>query len=92
MKESTPEATVLDLVGDPRHGGGLSNIATVIGEILEDDKLDIDQLVSVAEQYPLSVVQRTGWMIEHAAAEISKDVDLGPLANVANRRAERTLL
>lgn len=92
MRVSTPEATVLDLVGDPQHGGGLSNIATVIGELLEDDKLNIDQLVVAADQYPLSVVQRTGWMIEHAAAEIGKDVDLEHLANVATRRTERTLL
>ena len=45
MRVSTPEVTVLDLVGDPVHGGGLSNVATVIGDLLEDDKLDIDQLV-----------------------------------------------
>jgi predicted transcriptional regulator of viral defense system len=92
MKVSTPEATVLDLVDDPRHGGGLSNIATVIGELLEDDQLDIAQLVLAAVQYPLSVVQRTGWMIEHAASEIGKDVDLEGLAEIANRRTERTLL
>jgi predicted transcriptional regulator of viral defense system len=92
MKVSTPEATVLDLVGDPRHGGGLSNIATVIGDLLEDDKLDVEQLVAIAEQYPSSVLQRTGWMIERAAAEIGKDIDLERLAEVANRRTERTLL
>jgi predicted transcriptional regulator of viral defense system len=92
MRVSTSEATVLDLVGDPSHGGGLSNIATVIGDLLEDDKIDIAQLVLAAAHYPLSVVQRTGWMIEHAAAEIGKDIDLEDLAQVASRRNERTLL
>jgi hypothetical protein len=71
---------------------GLSNIATVIGDLLEDNKLDIAQLVLTAAHYPLSVVQRTGWMIEHAAGEIGKNVDLERLAVVANHRTERTLL
>jgi predicted transcriptional regulator of viral defense system len=92
MRVSTPEVTVLDLVGAPRHGGGLSNIATIIGELLEDDKVDLNQLAIVAHQYPLSVVQRAGWMIEHTAREIGKDVDLADLAEVANHRTERTLL
>ena len=92
MRVSTPEVTVLDLVGDPIHGGGLSNVATVIGDLLEDDKLDIVQLVKVAEHYPVSVIQRTGWMIEHGASEIRKSFDLEPLIDIANRRAERTLL
>ena len=92
MTVSTPEATVLDLIGEPRHGGGLSNIATIIGELLEDDRLNIDEVARVAELYPTSVVQRTGWMIERTAAEIGKDIDLERLAVIANRRAERTLL
>ncbi len=92
MRVSTPETTVLDLVGDPRHGGGLSNIATIIGELLDDDKLDIDQLNLAADHYPLSVVQRTGWMIERTAADVGKNVDLTGLATKASRRTERTLL
>jgi predicted transcriptional regulator of viral defense system len=92
MMVSTPEATVLDLVGEPRQGGGLSNIATVIGDLLEDDKINVDQLVLAASQYPLSVVQRTGWMIERAAAEIGRNIHLEELAAIANRRGERTLL
>lgn len=92
MRVSTPEVTVLDLVRDPIHGGGLSNVATVLGDLLEDHKLDIDQLAQVATGYPVSVVQRTGWMIEHAANEVGMNVDLEPLAEIANRRTERTLL
>ena len=92
MRVSTPEVTVLDLVGDPIHGGGLSNVATVIADLLEDDKLDIDQLVQVADRYPVAVVQRTGWMIEHAASELGANIDLEPLVDIANRRTERTLL
>jgi hypothetical protein len=43
---------VLDLVGDPRQGGRLSNIATVIGELLQHDKLDVTRLVRRAAHDP----------------------------------------
>lgn len=92
IKVSTPEVTVLDLVADPLHGGGLSNIATVIADLLEDDKINMKKLLTAVEHYPLAVAQRTGWMIEHAATEIGKEIDLEQLAAIASRRAERTLL
>ena len=92
IKVSTPEVTVLDLVADPTRGGGLSNIATVIADLLEDNRIRIDQLMNIVEQYPVSVAQRTGWMIERAAEETGKEIDLEPLAAIANHRAERTLL
>ena len=69
---ATPEVTVLDLVGRPEYGGGLSNVATVIAELLQDDKLDRVELARVATGYPTSVAQRTGWMVETAAAESSR--------------------
>ena len=89
---STPEATIFDLVGQPRHGGGLSNIATVIGELLDDAKVDLDLLAAIAGDCPSAVVQRTGWMIEHVAVEIGKSLDLTHLEAVAAQRTERTLL
>ena len=92
MNVSTPEATIFDLVGQPRHGGGLSNIATVIGELLDDAKVDLDLLATIAVEYPSAVVQRTGWMIEHVAVEIGKSLDLTRLEAVAAQRTERTLL
>lgn len=63
---------MLDLVGHPEYGGGLSNVATVIAELLQDDKLDQVELARVATGYPTSVAQRTGWMVETAAAESSR--------------------
>jgi predicted transcriptional regulator of viral defense system len=92
MRVSTPEVTVLDLVGDPAYGGGLSNIATVISDLLEDDKILIGSLAKAAVDYPVAVVQRTGGMIEHAANDTGKSIDLDPLLEIAKRRAERTLL
>lgn len=92
MRVSTPEVTILDLVSDPTRGGGLSNIATVIGDLLDDDKIHTEQLIQIANCYPIAVVQRTGWIIEHAAFEIGKSIDLEPLVEIANKRTERTLL
>jgi predicted transcriptional regulator of viral defense system len=92
MIVSTPETTVLDLVANPRHGGGLSNIATVIGELLGDNKLDLERLAENAKLYTVSVAQRAGWMIEHTAAEINHHVDLADLAKLAGHGNKRTLL
>lgn len=92
MKVSIPETTVLDLVANPFHGGGLSNIATVIGEFLGDGLLDISRLASLAQDYPAAVPQRTGWMLERVAEEIGIKIDLVPLANVARARLKPTPL
>ncbi len=80
MRVGTPEVTAFDLVASPEHGGGLSNVATVIGELLENDTLDVDGLARVGEGYPLSVRQRTGWMVEHVAELVGRPVDLSALA------------
>ena len=76
MKVSIPETTVLDLVASPVHGGGLSNIATVLGELLGDGLLDIPRLASLAKDYPAAVPQRTGWLLERVAEEVGAEVDL----------------
>lgn len=92
MKVSIPETTVLDLVARPVHGGGLSNIATIIGEFLGDGLLDIQRLASLAMDYPAAVPQRTGWMLEQVAEQVGAEVDLAPLAEVAHARLKPTPL
>jgi predicted transcriptional regulator of viral defense system len=72
---STPEITVLDLVEAPRLGAGLSNVATVIGDLISDDLLDIDKLASDAQGYPMSVVQRAGYLIDFMASELELTTD-----------------
>jgi predicted transcriptional regulator of viral defense system len=72
---STPEVTVLDLVEAPRLGAGLSNVATVIGDLISDDLLDVDKLVSEARGYPMSVVQRAGYLIDFMASELELTTD-----------------
>jgi len=92
MKVSTPETTVLDLVAGPEHGGGISNVATVLGELLGDGLLDMQRLALLAKDYPAAVPQRTGWLLERVAEEIGAEVDLAPLEAVALARLKPTPL
>lgn len=61
---STPEATALDLASRPADGGGLDNVATVLVELAEDDKLDVSALAAAAESSTVSALRRVGWMLE----------------------------
>ena len=92
IRVSTPEATILDLVSAPEHSGGLSNIATVIGDLLEDAKINVSEIIRIAHEWPTTIVQRTGWLLEQAAAELAVDLDLDPLAAFATGQGGVTKL
>ncbi len=92
MLVSTPEVTVLDLVTFPNQSGSLFNVATIIGEMLEDDAIDIGRLVDVAAAYPTSVVQRTGWLIDYMAELMDVEIDTAPLLPLATSRSTPTPL
>jgi predicted transcriptional regulator of viral defense system len=77
---STPAATVFDLVGFPRAGGGLSNVATVIGDLLVEGQLVPETLLNAARLHPVAVVQRAGYLIEYTAHETGTTIDLDGLA------------
>ena len=77
---STPETTVLDLVAAPNVGAGLSNVATVIGDLLVEGHLDSAMLAEVAKTYPTTVAQRAGHLIEYMAGEVGVDIELRKLA------------
>lgn len=66
---STSSTTVLDLADSPGRGGGVSNIATVIGDLLLSSSLDIESLPVVAAAFPAAAVQRAGYLLEYMAAE-----------------------
>lgn len=86
MRVSTAAITVLDLVNSPGLGGGLSNVATVIGEMLQESILDFESLVGCAAWYPSAVIRRTGWLLERVAGEIGTTLDLRALERVAPTR------
>ncbi|MDE2281169.1 MAG: type IV toxin-antitoxin system AbiEi family antitoxin, partial [Actinomycetales bacterium] len=67
VRVSTPEITALDLASNLDAGGGLSNVATVLTELADDHTLDISQLASDADHYPIAVVRRIGWLLDTIA-------------------------
>lgn len=89
---STPEVTVLDLVEAPRLGAGLSNVATVIGDLISYDLLDIEKLANDARGYPMSVVQRAGYLIDFMARELELTADSKPLNDHVSGSTPTTVL
>ena len=88
---STPEVTVLDLVGSPGQGGGLGNVATVIGDLLHEHALHGDALATVAGGYPVVVAQRAGYLVEHMANELDLPIDLDALERLVTDAASTLL-
>jgi hypothetical protein len=66
LRLSSPEATAFDLVGYPGHGGGLSNVATVLAELAE--RLDGSKLALESERSPLPWAQRLGFLLQLVGA------------------------
>ncbi len=62
LRVSAPEGTALDLAGYPHHAGGLSNVATVLAELLE--RLDPVRLAREAQFAPVSWAQRLGFILD----------------------------
>ena len=69
---SSREATVVDLVREPRASGGISNVATILTGIGE---LDGSALATLAARHGRTLARRTGWMVDHHGS----CRDLGPL-------------
>jgi predicted transcriptional regulator of viral defense system len=59
---SSPEATVLELVGYADRCGGLDNVASVLAELIEGT--DPDRLRAAAELCPVAWVQRLGHLLD----------------------------
>jgi predicted transcriptional regulator of viral defense system len=88
---STPAVTVLDLVEAPVSGGGLGNVATVIGDLLQEGSIDGDALADVAAHYPSAVVQRTGHLAELMAKKVGASVDFHRLERIVTNAANTLL-
>lgn len=73
---ATPEVTVFDLVEAPSSGAGLGNVATVIGDLLQEGTIDTDALAEAAADYPSAVAQRTGYLVERMASEVGASIQL----------------
>jgi len=88
---STLETTVLDIVETPERAAGLDNVANVLGEFIADGSIDVAALAESATEYPRTVVQRTGWLLQHMADEVGERTDLAPLRPLVEG-ADYTLL
>jgi len=80
MRVSSVETTVLDLVAHPNLSGGLSNVATILGEMVEEQRIDVGRLAEAVATYPSSVGQRCGWLLDHVAEVVDVRLDTSPLA------------
>ena len=69
---SSREATVADLIREPRASGGISNVATILTEIGE---LEGSALATLAVRHGRALARRTGWLVERYGT----CQDLGPL-------------
>jgi predicted transcriptional regulator of viral defense system len=87
IEVSSPELTVIDLCDRPLLGGGLDNVATVLKELADDNRLSpamFEKFVGYAPQYAL---QRAGYLIE-----LLTDLRLDSVAEALERKGEPTLL
>jgi predicted transcriptional regulator of viral defense system len=77
---STPEATALDLAADPGRGGGVSNVATVLADLAEEQRLDPGRLAAAAAHFGLPAIRRLGYLLD--------TVDLTALADALHPVAD----
>jgi predicted transcriptional regulator of viral defense system len=83
VRVASPAVTALDLAARPGDGGGLSNVATVVGELADGVGLDPARIVAAAVGYKTAALRRLGWLLEHVEAP----VDLAPLEQRLSREA-----
>ena len=62
VRYSTPEVTALELVGYPKHAGGIANVAAVLPDLAEE--MEADALSRAAGLSPVSWSQRLGYLLE----------------------------
>jgi len=61
---SDRETTMLDVVNDIRIVGGIDNSANLIIELCEAEEADIEAIIKIAAQYPVTAVRRLGFLLE----------------------------
>lgn len=87
VRVSSPAATALDLASRPRDGGGLSNVATVVAELVEEAKVSADDFVAAAAAFPNASLRRLGWLLDLVDAPVERDLMAAHLAERPQGRA-----
>jgi len=85
IRVSTPEATAFDMVRYPAAAGHLSNVATVLTELV--DVMDDRKLLELAEIVRLPHIQRLGYLLDRIGAVALAD----PLASWLSLRPHRVV-
>lgn len=80
------EVTLLDLVAHPKRSGGLGNVATIVANAVQDNRIDAQRIIQASATYRPAAVQRLGFIIEHAAKHLGRDVDLEAMAQFVRGR------
>jgi len=63
---SDPSRTIIDILDDPRLGGGMRNVADVLGEYMASSHRDDTLLISYGDRLGnRTVFKRLGYLIEH---------------------------
>jgi len=89
IRLSTPEATALDMAARPNDAGGLSNVATVVGELAQDGRLHGPALASAAALYPQAVARRLGWLLDRITEHADTSALSAALAETVREGAPR---
>ena len=89
---STIETTILDMLSHPNLSGSLFNVATIIGDMIQEERVNPANLADGSAGYPRSVAQRTGWMLDYMAERVGTAIDTAPLHSALGSRVSPTLL
>ena len=83
---ATSSTTILDVVEAPEFAAGLGNVGNVLGGLAIEGLVDDERLAAAAANYPATVAQRAGWLVEHMAREVDAHVELDALAELVAAR------
>ncbi len=61
---SSRETTLLDICSDIGIVGGIDNAANLIIELCELSEIDMDTLITISENYPITTTRRLGFLLE----------------------------
>ena len=86
VRVSSPAATALDLAHYPKDGGGLSNVATVVAELVEAAHMTAPDLIGASRHFPGSSLRRLGWVLDCVDAAVDRDSLAGHLEGQSDGR------
>lgn len=87
VRVSSPAATALDLASRPADGGGLSNVATVVHDLVEEADVSGQDVLDAAGAFHGSSLRRLGWLLDLSDAPLDLDLVAAHLSHKPTERA-----